>query len=129
MRLWTELSQLVRPPACLGCGRAQAWPCCAACLPALPAGAGPWVLAADRAVDLWTLGMYGGALRQAVVAGKLGGQPAALAALGRRLGVALAAAGAGVDLVTWVASRPRRGRPRDHAEWVAAGVAGALGVP
>ncbi|HET7516998.1 MAG TPA: phosphoribosyltransferase family protein [Actinomycetes bacterium] len=40
----------------------------------------------------------------------------------------LAAAGIGADLVTWVAGRSA-GRPRDHAEWIGAGVAAALGLP
>src|SRR6266511_3342349 len=64
-----------------------------------------------------------------VLAGKLRGQAAALGALGRRLGSLLLAAGIGADLVTWIAARPARGLPRDHARQVAAGVAGALDLP
>jgi hypothetical protein len=64
-----------------------------------------------------------------VLAGKLRGQAAALAALGRRLGSLLLAAGAGADLVTWIAARPARGLPRDHAKQVAIGVAAALDLP
>jgi predicted amidophosphoribosyltransferase len=120
---------LLRPAVCLGCGRAEAWPCCAACLPPEPAGAGPWRLNADPDVALWTLGSYRGVLREAVLAGKLGAQPAALATLGRRLGAALAGGGAGADLVTWVAAGGARGLPRDHAQRVAAGVAAALDLP
>src|SRR6266516_5572628 len=41
------LGRLLRPLACLACGAADAWPCCAACLPPEPAGPGPWRLAAD----------------------------------------------------------------------------------
>ncbi len=121
--------RLLRPPACLACGAADAWPCCAACLRPEPAGAGPWRLAADPALAFWTLGLYQGPLRAAVLAGKFRGQPAALAALGRHLGSALLAAGVGADLVTWIASRPARGLPRDHARQIAAGIAAALDLP
>ena len=120
---------LLRPAVCLGCGRAEAWPCCAACLPPEPAGAGPWRLNADPDIAIWTLGAYRGVLREAVLAGKLGAQPAALATLGRRLGAALAGGGAGADLVTWVAAGPARGLPRDHARRVAVAVAAALDLP
>ncbi|MFL6226062.1 MAG: hypothetical protein ACJ75K_25390, partial [Actinomycetes bacterium] len=65
----------------------------------------------------------------AVLAGKLDGQPAALTELGRRLGIALATAGVGADLVTYVAAAQVPGPPRDHAERVAAGVATTLDLP
>src|SRR5215218_1387086 len=107
------LDGLLRPARCLGCGAPAAWPCCARCLPSGPGQVGPWPLAADPDVALWALGPYRDALRAAVLAGKLDGQPAALAELGRRLGAALAAAGVGADLVTWIAGRPA-GLPRDH---------------
>jgi predicted amidophosphoribosyltransferase len=123
------LSGFLRPPDCLACGVADAWPCCASCLPPEPAGPGPWRLAADPTVSMWALGVYGDALRAAVLAGKLRGQSAALRVLGRRLGALLLEAGAGADLVTWVAARPARGLPRDHADQIAAGVAGALDLP
>jgi len=123
------LSRLLRPPDCLACGAADAWPCCAACLQPEPAGPGPWRLAADPSVTLWTLGLYGDALRAAIVAGKLRGQAAALHALGHRLGTAVRSAGIGADLVTWVAANPARGLPRDHADQVAMGLAAALDVP
>jgi len=126
MTLVRLLSGLLRPAACLACGVPDAWPCCARCLPPEPAGPGPWRLAADEQLTLWALGPYRGPLRAAVLAGKLHGQPAALVELGRRLGAALAAVGVGADLVTWVASRPTGGLPRDHAERAAAGVAAAL---
>jgi predicted amidophosphoribosyltransferase len=129
MSLVDLVAGLLRPPACLGCGRPQAWPCCAACLPPDPAAPGPWRVAAAPDLALWSLGAYGGALREAVLAGKLGAQPAALAVLGRRLGAALAAAGAGADLVTWIAASHARGLPRDHAGRIAAGVAAALDLP
>jgi predicted amidophosphoribosyltransferase len=129
MSLLDLLGGLLRPPVCLGCGRPEAWPCCAACLPPDPASPGPWRLAAVPDLALWALGTYGGALREAVLAGKLGAQPAALAALGRRLGAALAAAGAGADLVTWIAAGRARGLPRDHAHRIAAGVAASLDLP
>jgi hypothetical protein len=41
----------------------------------------------------------------------------------------MAAAGAGADLVTYVAAGRAAGPPRDHAERVAAGVAAALDLP
>jgi predicted amidophosphoribosyltransferase len=123
------LGGLLRPPSCLACGAPEAWPCCARCLPPEPAGVGPWRLAADPAVVLWAVGDYRDALRTAVLAGKLDRQPAALTELGRRLGAALAVAGAGADLVTWVAAGRRAGSPRDHAERVAAGVADSLDLP
>ncbi|HYY82131.1 MAG TPA: phosphoribosyltransferase family protein [Actinomycetes bacterium] len=129
MPLMDLLTGLLRPAACLACGTPAAWPCCDACLPVGTAGPGPWRLAADPDVAIWTLGPYQDALRAAVLAGKLHGQPAALTELGRRLGAALAGAGAGADLVTWVAARPAGGQPRDHADRVAAGVAAALDVP
>lgn len=129
MAILTALSGFLRPPDCLACGAAGAWPCCSTCLPPEPAGPGPWRLAADPSVTLWALGLYGDALRAAVLAGKLRGQAAALAALGRRLGSLLLAAGAAADLVTWVAARPARGLPRDHAKQVAIGVAAALDLP
>jgi predicted amidophosphoribosyltransferase len=129
MAILTALSGFLRPPDCLACGAAGAWPCCSACLPPEPAGPGPWRLAADPSVTLWALGLYGDALRAAVLAGKLRGQAAALAALGRRLGALLLAAGVGADLVTWIAARPARGLPRDHAKQVASGVATALDLP
>src|SRR6266540_2143618 len=129
MPIVTALSRLLRPPDCLACGAADAWPCCAACLPPEPAVPGPWRLAADPSVTLWALGPYDDALRAAIVAGKLRGQAAALHALGRRLGAALRSAGIGADLVTWVAASPARGLPRDHADQAAAGVAAALDVP
>jgi predicted amidophosphoribosyltransferase len=122
------LDGLLRPARCLGCGVPAAWPCCARCLPSEPGRVGPWPLAADPEVPLWALGPYQDGLRAAVLAGKLDGQPAALAELGRRLGAALAAAGVGADLVTWVAGRPA-GLPRDHAERIGTGVAAALGLP
>jgi predicted amidophosphoribosyltransferase len=95
----------LQPASCLACGVPAAWPCCARCLPSEPGQVGPWRLAADPAVTLWALGPYRDGLREAVLAGKLGGRPAALTELGRRLGTALAAAGIGADLVTWVAGR------------------------
>ena len=122
------LDGLLRPARCLGCGAPAAWPCCARCLPSEPGQVGPWRLAADPQVPLWTLGPYQGGLRAALLAGKLDGQPAALTELGRRLGAALGAAGVGADLVTWVAGRSA-GLPRDHAERIGAGVAATLGLP
>jgi predicted amidophosphoribosyltransferase len=122
------LDGLLRPARCLGCGAPAAWPCCARCLPSEPGQVGPWRLAADPQVPLWTLGPYQGGLRAALLAGKLDGRPAALTELGRRLGAALGAAGVGADLVTWVAGRSA-GLPRDHAERIGAGVAATLGLP
>ena len=78
---------------------------------------------------LWALGPYRDALRAAVLAGKLDDQPAALTELGRRLGGALAVAGVGADLVTYVAAGRVAGLPRDHAERIATGVAAALDLP
>jgi predicted amidophosphoribosyltransferase len=129
MFLVKVLAGLVRPEACLACGAPGAWPCCRRCLPAEPDDVGPWPLAADPDVALWALGPYRDALRAAVLAGKLDGQPAALTELGRRLGIALAIAGVGADLVTYVAAGRVAGAPRDHAERVAAGVAAALDLP
>jgi predicted amidophosphoribosyltransferase len=129
MAILTVLSGFLRPPDCLACGAVDAWPCCSACLPPEPSGPGPWSLAADPTVTMWALGLYGDALRAAVLAGKLRGQAAALRALGRRLGALLESAGIGADLVTWIAARPARGLPRDHARQIAAGVAGALDLP
>jgi predicted amidophosphoribosyltransferase len=87
------------------------------------------VLAVDPDLPVWALGPYRDALRAAVLAGKLDGQPAALTELGRRLGAALAAAGAGADLVAYVAAGRVAGPPRDHAQRIAAGVAAALDLP
>jgi predicted amidophosphoribosyltransferase len=118
------LDGLLRPLRCLGCSAPAAWPCC-------PVRTGPGrTVAPGRPprVPLWALGPYQGGLRAAVLAGKLDGQPAALTELGRRLGAALAAAGIGADLVTWVAGRSA-GLPRDHAERIGAGVAATLGLP
>jgi predicted amidophosphoribosyltransferase len=129
MFLVDVVSGLLRPTSCLACGAPEAWPCCARCLPADPGDVGPRPLAADPEVALWALGPYRGALRAAVLAGKLDAQPAALAQLGRRLGAALAAAGIGADLVTHVSARRVAGRPRDHAEQIAGGVATALDLP
>jgi predicted amidophosphoribosyltransferase len=129
MVLIDVLGRLLRPAVCLACGVPGAWPCCARCLPAEPDDVGPWPLAADPEVALWALGPYRDALRAAVLAGKLDGQPAALTELGRRLGIALAHAGAGADLVTYVAAGRVAGPPRDHAERVAAGVAATLDLP
>jgi predicted amidophosphoribosyltransferase len=120
---------LLRPAVCLACGAPDAWPCCARCLPAEPDDVGPWPLAADPDVALWALGPYRDALRAALLAGKLDGQPAALTELGRRLGTALGTAGVGADLVTYVAAARVAGLPRDHAERVASGVAAALDLP
>ncbi len=114
MAILEVLSGFLRPPDCLACGAADAWPCCSVCLPPEPAGPGPWSLAAEPTVTMWALGLYGDALRAAVLAGKLRGPAAALGALGRRLGALLLAAGIGADLVTWIAARPARGLPRDH---------------
>jgi predicted amidophosphoribosyltransferase len=100
MFLSDGLGGLLRPARCLACGAPGAWPCCARCLPPDPGDVGPWPLAADPEVALWALGPYRDALRAAVLAGKLDDQPAALTELGRRLGGALAVAGAGADLVT-----------------------------
>jgi predicted amidophosphoribosyltransferase len=122
------LDGLLRPVRCLGCGAPAAWPCCPRCLPSQPGRVGPWRLAANPEVPLWALGPYQDGLRAAVLAGKLDGQPAALTELGCRLGAALAAAGIGADLVTWVAGRSAR-LPRDHAERIGAGVAATLGLP
>jgi predicted amidophosphoribosyltransferase len=123
------LGRLLRPPVCLACGLPGGWPCCARCLPSEPGAVGPWSLAADPEVVVWALGPYGDGLRAAVLAGKLDGQAAALTELGRRLGVALATAGIGADLVTWVAAGRVAGLPRDHADRIASGVAGALDLP
>src|SRR6266545_396646 len=112
MAILEVLSGFLRPPDCLACGAADAWPCCSVCLPPEPAGPGPWSLAAEPTVTMWALGLYGDALRAAVLAGKLRGQAAALGALGRRLGSLLLAAGIGADLVTWIAARPARGLGR-----------------
>jgi predicted amidophosphoribosyltransferase len=129
MFLSDGLGGLLRPARCLACGAPGAWPCCARCLPPDPGDVGPWPLAADPEVALWALGPYRDALRAAVLAGKLDDQPAALTELGRRLGGALAVAGAGADLVTYVAAGRAGGLPRDHAERIAAGVAAALDLP
>jgi predicted amidophosphoribosyltransferase len=129
MILVDALRGLLRPARCLACGLPEAWPCCAGCLPVVPGAVGPWVLAADPDVPLWALGPYRDGLRSAVLAGKLDGQPAALTELGRRLGAALATAGAGADLVTYVAAGRVAGPPRDHAERIATGVAAALDLP
>jgi predicted amidophosphoribosyltransferase len=129
MVLVAVLPGLLRPARCLVCGLPRAWPCCGGCLPLAPGAVGPWALAADPDLPVWTLGPYRGALRTAVLAGKLDGQPAALTELGRRLGAALAAAGAGADLVTYVAAGRVAGPPRDHAQRIAAGVAAALDLP
>ena len=129
MFLVDVLCGLLRPAVCLACGAPAAWPCCARCLPAEPDDVGPWPLAADPDVALWALGPYRDALRAALLAGKLDGQPAALTELGRRLGTALDTAGVGADLVTYVAAARVAGPPRDHAERVAAGVAAALDLP
>jgi predicted amidophosphoribosyltransferase len=129
MFLSDVLGGLLRPARCLACGAPGAWPCCARCLPPTPGDVGPWPLAADPEVALWALGPYRDALRAAVLAGKLDDQPAALTELGRRLGGALAVAGVGADLVTYVAAGRVAGLPRDHAERIAAGVATTLGLP
>ena len=129
MFLVEALSGLLRPANCLACGMPAAWPCCDRCLPPDPAGVGPWPLAADPDLVCWALGPYRDGLRAAVLAGKFDGQPAALAELGRRLGAALAEGGIGADLVTWVAARRAGGRPRDHAERIARGLAAALDLP
>jgi predicted amidophosphoribosyltransferase len=129
MFLLDALGGLLRPASCLACGAPAAWPCCARCLPPDPGDVGPWPLTADPDVALWALGPYRDALRAAVLAGKLDGQPAALAELGRRLGAALAAAGIGADLVTYVSARRVAGLPRDHAQRIAGGVATALDLP
>jgi predicted amidophosphoribosyltransferase len=129
MSLSDVLGGLLRPARCLACGAPRAWPCCARCLPPDPGDVGPWPLAADPEVALWALGPYRDALRAAVLAGKLDDQPAALTELGRRLGGALAVAGVGADLVTYVAAGRVAGLPRDHAEQLAAGVAAALDLP
>jgi len=129
MFLVAALRGLLRPARCLACGLPEAWPCCGGCLPVAPGAVGPWALAADPDLPVWTLGPYRDALRAAVLAGKLDGQPAALTELGRRLGTALAAAGAGADLVTYVAAGRVAGPPRDHAQRIAAGVAAALDLP
>jgi predicted amidophosphoribosyltransferase len=129
MFLVATLRGLLRPARCLACGRQEAWPCCGGCLPVAPGAVGPWALAADPDLPVWALGPYRDALRAAVLAGKLDGQPAALTELGRRLGAALATAGAGADLVTWVAAGRVAGPPRDHAQRIAAGVAATLDLP
>jgi predicted amidophosphoribosyltransferase len=129
MVLVDVLSGLLRPTGCLACGIPGAWPCCDRCLPPDPGDVGPWPLAADPDLDCWALGPYRDALRAAVLAGKFDGQPAALAELGRRLGGDLARAGIGADLVTYVAARRAAGRPRDHAERIARGLAAALDLP
>ena len=109
------LAQLLRPQDCLACGRPGAWPCCHRCMGWWAGAPGPWPLRADPRIALWSLGGYGDGLRAVILGGKLRGQAAALDALGRRLGAELVAAGAGADLVTWVASSGARGAPRDHA--------------
>jgi predicted amidophosphoribosyltransferase len=114
-------------PGCSCAGLGGAGPGCSRGHPGC-GRVGPWPLAADPEVPLWALGPYQDGLRAAVLAGKLDGQPAALTELGRRLGAALAAAGAGADLVTWVAGRSA-GLPRDHAQRIGTGVAAALGLP
>jgi predicted amidophosphoribosyltransferase len=129
MFLVAAFTGLLRPASCLACGRPDAWPCCGRCLPPDPAAVGPWPLAADPNLACWALGQYRDALRTAVLAGKLHGQPGALTELGRRLGVAMAAAGVGADLVTFVAARRVAGQPRDHAERIADGIAAALALP
>ena len=129
MSLIAVLGGVLRPPLCLACAAPGGWPCCDRCLPPEPGDVGPWALAADPEVDLWALGPYRDGLRSAVLAGKLDGQAATLTELGRRLGTALAGAGIGADLVTWVAAGRVAGPPRDHADRIAAGVATALDLP
>ena len=77
MFLVDVLSGLLRPACCLACGVPEAWPCCGRCLPPGPGDVGPWPLAADPDLACWALGPYRDALRAAVLAGKLDGQPAA----------------------------------------------------
>ena len=129
MSLADLLCGVLRPAVCLACGAPGEWPCCPRCLPPEPGDVGPWRLAADPEVAIWALGPYRDALRAAVLTGKFEGQPAALTELGRRLGAALGAAGVGADLVTFIAAGRVAGRPRDHAERIADGVAGALDLP
>jgi predicted amidophosphoribosyltransferase len=129
MSLADLLCGMLRPAVCLACGAPGAWPCCPRCLPPGPGDVGPWRLAADPEVAIWALGPYRDALRAAVLTGKFEGQPAALTELGRRLGAALGAGGVGADLVTFIAAGRVAGRPRDHAERIAEGVAGALDLP
>jgi predicted amidophosphoribosyltransferase len=129
MFLVAALRGMLRPARCLACGLPEAWPCCGGCLPVAPGAVGPWALASDPDLPVWALGPYRDALRAAVLAGKLDGQPAALTELGGRLGAALAAAGAGADLVTYVAAGRVAGPPRDHAQQIAVGVAAALDLP
>src|SRR5918999_1075747 len=103
---------LLRPARCLACGVPVAWPCCAGCLPSEPGAVGPWLLAADPEVGLWTLGPYRDALRTAVLARKLDGQPAAPDEPGRPLRAPLA-----LPLVDRLA--PAGGRDRGRARGVA----------
>ena len=77
------LKGLLRPSGCLACGVPAAWPCCADCLPSEPGAVGPWVLAADPDLPLWTLGPYRDGLRTAV----LNNTEVAIGDIGNRLAI------------------------------------------
>ena len=141
----TAVLDLLAPPRCLACRRRAAGPWCPGCEDDVPAPAEPpcprcggaralghgcWP--PDAPIDSTQVaGDYRGPLAAAVVTAKIGGAHAAWPALGERLATRIATSPPTVDVVTWVATGPRRARRRglDHAEVLARYVGAAIDVP
>ncbi|MGH2734971.1 MAG: ComF family protein [Actinomycetota bacterium] len=123
----SSIVDLVAPRRCAGCGAGglRLCPTCAAALsshdPPLPAGL-------DRARSALR---YEGAARGLILSLKLRGDRSAADPLVEALVALAQGRGVRAEVVTWVPGRRREQRVRgfDHAEVLARGLAGALGLP
>lgn len=139
------LLELLAPTRCLGCGRrvdAALCPSCTDDLVAAPSqacrrcggprrlGHGCWPVTAPIATTTVVYD-YRGPIAAAVVAAKIGGARAAWPTLAADLAAAVRDRAPAVDVVTWVATDPRRARRRgiDHAALLGRAVAAGIDVP
>jgi predicted amidophosphoribosyltransferase len=127
---WRALVEVVFPTLCPGCGR-RADPVCPDCARTLRA---PPPAAAPAGLDGWLAPLaYEGVVRELVARVKYRHVRAAVPWLAAAVAGAVAArhARGAFDAVTWAPTTPDRRRRRgfDHAELLARGVAGRLGLP
>jgi ComF family protein len=127
----TSVLDLLYPPRCAGCGRADAvW--CARCTRQL--GAVALELNPVSAPPLYSIcatGAHEGKLQQAIHAHKYSHAPALTVPLGKRLTDTLAALGWHFDVIVPVPLHPNRERARGYnqAHLLSEHVAQALGIP
>ncbi len=119
---------MLGPPRCVVCGARIDWLCGTCARDAAPPRASVAIPGIARTVSPWA---YEGGPRSLILALKLRHMRSAAAPLAQGIARSCRSARVGAEVVTWVPAR-RRDRARrgfDHAEVLARGVAGHLGLP